>query len=177
MGSKYIENTTREIIFVGGKMIHPGEGRDIDLALLPPEHQDARAAPAEPTEPSLAELVGELLKGNVKAITAQLHTLKLEALGLALEMEGAAKTPRTSLLAAIQAEQINRSAAALDGGQTDAQKAFEEQVQAAYQAQLDTLSPDELAVIGEDSHAALREQAKLDVQAALDHQAEQAGQG
>ena len=45
MPTKYIENTTANNLFVGGKMIPPGEGRDIDTSLLPPEHRDA--APAD----------------------------------------------------------------------------------------------------------------------------------
>ena len=54
MPTKYIENTTRESIFVGGKLIAPGDGRDIDISLLPPEHHDAPVAELPPWWPSCA---------------------------------------------------------------------------------------------------------------------------
>lgn len=170
MGTKYIENTGPDVMYVGGKMIQPGEGRDIDTDLLPAELQDPSTAPGVDSIPSLLDLVRELLAKNVKMITAELPGLTQEALDLLLEMEADAATPRTSLLGAIKSEHIKRAAATLegagtDGGLTAEEIAFQAKVHAAYQAQLDKLSPDELAAIGEDGHAALRHQAELDVKA------------
>ena len=57
MPTKHIENTTGAPIYVGGKMIQPGTGRDIDVALLPPEFQD-QTATAALAEPTLARTLG-----------------------------------------------------------------------------------------------------------------------
>ena len=64
MPTKHIENTTDAPIYVGGKMIQPGTGRDIDVALLPPEFQEQTAA-AAPAEPTLADLIEALRAKSV----------------------------------------------------------------------------------------------------------------
>lgn len=170
MGLKYIENTGHQVMFVAGKLIPPGEGREVDEAHLPPELQDSPVAVAAAADPSVAERVAELLKGNVKTVKAELPLLTGEALDLVATIEGGAEAPRKSVLEAVDAERIRRAAdkldgAGADGGQDAAQAAFDAAVQAAYQLQLDALTPEQLAVLGEDGHIALREQARLDVQA------------
>ena len=65
MPTKHIENTTNAPIYVGGKMIQPGTGRDIDVALLPPEYQEQTAAAAL-AEPTLADLIEALRAKPVK---------------------------------------------------------------------------------------------------------------
>ena len=42
MGKRYITNDTAGPIFVGGTLVQPGEGREVDEAFLPP------ATPARP---------------------------------------------------------------------------------------------------------------------------------
>jgi hypothetical protein len=138
MGTRHIENHTRNAIFVGGKLIPPGSGRDIDEALLPPERRGAPEQDGAPAEPTMAELVQALQARSVKDITAELPALKQEALDMLREAEGASATPRTSLLAALDAERLRR---ANDQLQADAD--------AAYQKQLDALTPEQLAAIGE----------------------------
>ncbi len=137
MPTKHIENTTGAPIYVGGKMIQPGTGRDIDVALLPPEFQDQTAA-AAPAEPTLADLIEALRAKSVKDILAEVPGLTQEALGLLLEAERAQAKPRTSLVAGIDAEMLGRADAKL--------KAEEE---ALYLNQLLDLTPDQLAAINE----------------------------
>lgn len=138
MPTKHIENTTSSPIFVGGKMIPPGTGRDIDVAFLPPEHRDG--APAMPADepPSLHALVEALHAKSVKDITADLPSLTQEALDMLLEAEQGAPKPRSSLIAAIEAERIRRA---------DAQMRTEDDE--AYAKQLAGLTPEQLAAIGE----------------------------
>lgn len=174
MGLKYIENTGRNVMFVGGKLIPPGEGREVDELLLPPELQDSPVVVAATADPSVAQRVAELLKGNVKTVVAELVALTGEALDLVETIEGGADAPRKGVLAAVKAERLRRASEKLDGGQADggqdqAQAAFDAAVQAAYQKQLDALTPEQLAALGEAEHAKLREQAELDVLADAEH--------
>jgi hypothetical protein len=173
-GTKYVENTTRNVMYVGGKMILPGEGRDIALSLLPAELQDPTPALAALAAPSLVDLLAPLLAKPVKAIAAELPTLKNEALDLLAELEGQQLSPRTSLLAAVRSEQLRRAGARLDGPSEEdkaKEQAFEQAVQAAYQKQLAELTPEQLAAVEADpaAQAALMEQAVLDVQADQAH--------
>lgn len=146
MPTKHIENTTDAPIYVGGKMIQPGTGRDIDVALLPPEFQDQTAA-AAPAEPTLADLIEALRAKSVKDILTEVPGLTQEALGLLLEAERAQAKPRTSLIAGIDAEMLGRADAKL--------KADED---ALYLNQLLDLTPDQLAAINEKISALTPEQ-------------------
>lgn len=146
MPTKHIENTTNAPIYVGGKMIQPGTGRDIDVALLPPEFQEQTAA-AAPTEPTLADLIEALRARSVKDILAEAPTLTQEALGLLLESERAQAKPRTSLIAGLDAEMLARANAKLDAEE-----------EALYLNQLLDLTPEQLAAIGEKISALTPEQ-------------------
>lgn len=163
MGLQYIENTGRDVMFVGGKLIPPGEGRHIEVATSAPELSEAPAALVAEEGPSLAQLVAEMLKGNVKSVVAQLPELTGEALDLVLTIENADPTPRKSLLDAVAAEQIRRANVRLE--EEKAQAEFEAAVEAAYQKQLAALTDEQRAALGEAEHAALRTQAELDVKA------------
>lgn len=103
---KYIENDTAHMLYVGGRAIAPGEGREVEV----PDEPAAAAAPAEPT---LADQVALLLKDSVSKITASLDALNGDTLDMMAELEGAAEKPRSTLLAAIGQEQIKRADAAL----------------------------------------------------------------
>lgn len=163
MGMQYIENTGTDVMFVGGRMIPPGEGRHIEVATTAPELSDAPAAPVAEEGPSLAQLVADMLKGNVKSVVDQLPELTGEALDLVVTLENADSTPRKSLLAAVEAEQLRRANARLEEEQKQA--AFDSAVEAAYQRQLAALTDEQREALGEDEHAALRSQALLDVEA------------
>lgn len=138
MPTKYIENTTASPLFVGGKLIPPGEGRDIDVALLPPEHQPGPAAPLEQAEPTLADLVEALRAQAVKAIAAELPGLTNEALDLLEQAEAGQKSPRKGVHDAIAAERLRRASAQL---QAEADQLTE--------AQLAALTPEQRAALGD----------------------------
>ncbi len=138
MPTIHIENTGSAPIFVGGKLIPPGTGRDIDASLLPPEHHAAPDAPEADQPPSLHEQVAQLRVQPVKEIVAELPGLKQEALDMLLEAEQGAAKPRTSLVAAIEAERLARANAR-----------FEAEAEAANAAQLAALSPEQRAALGE----------------------------
>ena len=146
MPTKHIENKTNAPIYVGGKMIQPGTGRDIDVALLPPEYQEQTAA-AAPAEPTLADLIEALRAKSVKDILAEAPTLTQEALGLLLEAERVQAKPRTSLIAGLDAEMLARANAKLDAEE-----------EALYLNQLLDLTPEQLAAIGEKISALTPEQ-------------------
>ena len=141
MPTKYIENTTRESIFVGGKLIAPGDGRDIDISLPPPEHHDALVAELPPGAPDLAALVAELRAKPVKEIVAGLESLTQEGLELLTQAEKEAEKPRTSLLAALQAEALRRADVAMT---------------AQLQADADNLTAEQLAALTDEQRAALK---------------------
>jgi hypothetical protein len=138
MPTKHIENTTASPIFVGGKLIPPGTGRDIDVAFLPPEHRDGAPATSADEPPSLHALVEALHAKSVKDITAELPSLTQEALDMLREAEQGSAKPRSSLLSAIEAERIRRAAEQMNAKDDE-----------AYANQLAGLTPEQLAAIGE----------------------------
>ena len=114
MGTKHIENNTPNTIYVGGKMIAPGEGRDIDERDLPPELRDAPVV-VEPAGPSLDDELAALLKESVKEIKDLLPGLTHEGLDRLAELERGHEHPRKTLLEAIADEVIRRADEALEG--------------------------------------------------------------
>lgn len=138
MPTKSIENTTGSPLFVGGKLIPPGESRDIDVALLPPERCDAPAPAAVSAAPDLAAQVQALHAHPVKEIVAELPSLTQEAFDLLCQAEAEHTKPRSSLLAALDAERIRRANAQMEAD-----------AEASYQKQLAELTPEQLAALGE----------------------------
>lgn len=114
MGTKHISNDGPNTIYVGGKMIAPGEGRDIDERDLPPELRDAPVVEEAP-EPSLDDELAALLKGSVKEVTATLPALTHEGLDRLAELERGHEHPRKTLLEAIADEVLRRADDALQG--------------------------------------------------------------
>jgi len=96
---KYIENNTANTIYVGGRMIAPGEGREVDV-------------PAAPVGPVLEDLpnpdapLHELLAGNVAAVAAALEGLGADTLMRLREIEAASEKPRKGVLLALDAAAI-----------------------------------------------------------------------
>lgn len=103
---QYFENKGTSPMYVAGTMILPGEGALVDVPAAP-------LAPAAPAEPTLAETVGELLKGSVDAIAEALPTLSNDGLDMAARLEEAAAKPRKTLLEALGKEQLRRADATL----------------------------------------------------------------
>ena len=117
MAKKFIENTGTATIFVGGTMIAPGEGRDIDEMFLPPEQRTPLATEEVPPALSQDELLEQLRAKAISAITPELQGLKNEALERLAELEGAQQKPRSTLLSQIEAERMRRANEALEAEQ------------------------------------------------------------
>ena len=110
MAKRYIHNPTADLMMVGGVLIQPGEGREVDEQFLPPEHRpepvsEEAAAPAPD-----ANLV-ELLAGPVKAIVPQLPEFGDDTLKALANLEQASNKPRKSLVSAIDQLLLDRAAA------------------------------------------------------------------
>lgn len=137
MTHQYFENTGDAPIFVGGKMIPAGAGRDIPIALLPPELRKPAAAPEVPSEPSLLEQVEGVRKQSVKLITEQLPGMSSESLDMLLELENQQANPRKGVADAVAAERIRR-----------ADEALQTRADQMTQAQLDALTPEQRDALG-----------------------------
>lgn len=114
MGKRFVSNNTASPIFVGGLMIPPGDGRDVDEIYLEPEDQQQETL-AE-TDPHAA--LRELQKKSVKDITAQLPELSDEDLITLEAIEGEDGKSRSTLLAAIAEVQLQRAQAKSGGEPT-----------------------------------------------------------
>ncbi|MFN4360530.1 MAG: hypothetical protein ACK4F4_07380 [Hylemonella sp.] len=107
MAKKYIENPGPNTMFVGGCMIPPGEGREVET------HEPIEAeATAQSQAPSLDELVLAELAKPVKDVIAGLSELTHEGLDRMEALESESKK-RKSLLEAIAAEKVARADAAM----------------------------------------------------------------
>lgn len=123
MGLKHISNDTPNTLFVGGKMIPPGEGRDIDERDLPPEYREPAPEPEEAPVPGLDEELGVLLVNTVPTLKEMLPDLSHEALERLHALEAEHEHPRKTLLEAVEAELLRRANEALgtdDAGQQGA---------------------------------------------------------
>jgi hypothetical protein len=112
MATQNFENITGQAVFVGGKLLQPGESREFNLGDLPAECAPPVAdAPADKTAETLAaERLGAILAGNVASVSAELPALDKAALAelLALELAGAA---RKGVLQAIDAALLTLASA------------------------------------------------------------------
>lgn len=91
---QYIENTTENTIYVHGKSIGPGEGREVDV----PDVQEGVAFEAVDEDAPLREL----LDGTVAAVTESLPDLSLDTLDRLTALEEAADKPRKGVLSALE---------------------------------------------------------------------------
>ena len=96
-------NETTKFQHVGGVTIPPGETRDVDPSLLPDYQPEGKAPEALPID-----VIAEMLKGNVKDISAELVNLSDDELihAAALEQDG---QNRKSLIEAMTAENLRRA--------------------------------------------------------------------
>lgn len=156
--TQFYVNETAHTQFVGGRMIPPGEGRDVPLMYLPATHRPEPVVVLAPEAPSLDALLADMMAHSVKHVVALLPELTHEALDRLAELEAEAAVPRKTLLAAVSAEQLRRAELSLDGAAavaqlTDAERlaqsqaAFQAELDAQTAAQLDALSPEERAAI------------------------------
>ena len=106
MAKRYVTNETANMMYVGGRMIAPGEGREVDVADdAPPVVEEAVADPDEPLR--------ELLKGTVAGVTAVLDGLSLETLQRLQVLEAEGEKPRKGVMEALADAQIKLADAAL----------------------------------------------------------------
>jgi len=107
---KHHTNTTKRTQYVAGKLIRPGETREVPDWAIPDaliavnfnDMHDLDAAPA-------VDLVG-LLKNNVGGIASKLGGVSLDDLDALIELESAGGSPRKGVLEAIAAEKLTRAA-------------------------------------------------------------------
>lgn len=114
MGKRYVHNDLDRVVFQGGVMIPPGEGREVDEDALGLEASTG-AAPAEVSadDPAaaLAAAVAQLLAHPLKELVPMLADLPDETLAELARAEGEHATPRKTLLAAIGELQLERAQA------------------------------------------------------------------
>lgn len=84
MGKQYVENLTDSPQWVAGRLIPPGEGREVEIP-------DEAPAPTEEIAPNGDDLLHELLAGNVDAVKAALAGLQADTLARLQELETAGK--------------------------------------------------------------------------------------
>lgn len=100
-----VTNNTDTMLHIGGKVIRPGETRDVDESLVPDELKPvaAQAATDAPEDPVLA-----LLDGSVKEIAEALAGLSDADIDALEAAEEAGKT-RKGVLAAIAEQRLARA--------------------------------------------------------------------
>lgn len=140
MSTKHVFNDGPGTLFVAGRMIPPGEGRDVPVHLLSASQRGEEAAPTPEAapEPSLDELLAELLAHPVKHIAEQLPSLTEEALQRLDMLAHEEAVPRKTLLTAIGEEKVRR-----------AEERFQAEMDAEHQRNLAKLTPEQLAELGE----------------------------
>lgn len=118
MIKKYFENKSEIAIFLGGKLLQPGEGREFNADELPSEHQQGpgidAAVEKTPAERITARL-SEELSGNVARAVAFLPGLSKAELEELLELE-LAGAKRKGVLNAVESALLAQASAKLDGG-------------------------------------------------------------
>lgn len=114
MSKRYVHNHGLMAIFVGGLLIQPGEGREVDATLLPPEHADDAPPPAEPA-PDADAALRDMLKAPLKDLVPLLAEHSADTLAALARLEGEHDTPRKTLLGAIAELQLQRAQAATGG--------------------------------------------------------------
>ena len=115
MGKRYVHNSGGGVLLVGGVMIPPGEGREVDEDALGLEASTGAAPPAEASadDPAaaLAAAVAQLLAHPLKQLVPMLADLSDETLAELARAEGEHATPRKTLLSAIGELQLERAQA------------------------------------------------------------------
>lgn len=118
MPKKYIHNDTDKVMFAGGLMIQPGDGREVDV--LPGAEDFEPLDDDQDERPTLDpdEALRDMLKDSVKNLTTLLPDASDETLASLARLEGEADSPRTTLLSAIAEEQLKRAQLAAGGPPT-----------------------------------------------------------
>lgn len=128
---QYFENTTENTIYVGGRAIAPGEGREVDMP-------EVRVPDAEEEFNPDADLI-DLLKGNVAAVKGSLEGLGLDTLNRLTELEGAAAKPRTGVLTALEDARLVIADAKLKNDNLDEDAVTDEELAAILAGNVDAV--------------------------------------
>lgn len=125
MGKRYVSNDTDRTIFVGGVMIPPQQGREVDEQFLPPqapvedaaavraasETGEGHAADTDPDAQRLQANLAEMLAQPLRVLLPTLGDASDDTLAALQALEQAAATPRVTLLNAIGELQLQRAQA------------------------------------------------------------------
>ena len=115
MGKRYVTNDTPDVMYVGGRMIAPGEGREVDEPdEAPPVFEEPVLDPDAPLR--------EVLKGNVASVKAVVTEFGDDTLARLVVLEGEAEKPRKGVLEALANEQIRRADEKLESESLDPEK-------------------------------------------------------
>lgn len=111
-------NTTGRIQTVGGKMIHPGETRDVPSGSVPAPARPVAFDDLDDLPDALVDIsvLATLIKGAVPRIVEALPGMDDAHLAALEEMESEQSAPRKGVLEAIEAEKLKRAAASLTEG-------------------------------------------------------------
>ena len=125
MAKRYYENETDQVMQIGGVMLLPGTGREIDVQYLPAGTPEQTPPPADAPGPVLSEeeLRAAAAEANLRDIQSKPlnHVLPLlpdmsnETLDGLERIEKASDTPRKTLLSAIAQLRLDRAQAATGG--------------------------------------------------------------
>lgn len=117
MSKKVVENKTGAPIFVGGKMIGPGEVREVDVHDSEQGPDEGSDGPRDELPPDLQALV-EIQAKNVKDLKEALPGLSAEQLIELVSLEEGSAKPRSTVLEAIAAAQLALAQKAAGGEPT-----------------------------------------------------------
>lgn len=113
-----VSNNTKGIWWVAGQMVPAGETRHFDLEQVP-EHMRPKADTPAVVEPAEPDPIGELQAKSINDVMEMVPALTDAELVQLREREAAVLSPRTTLLAKLDKEVLDRAAVnsgAGDGG-------------------------------------------------------------
>lgn len=120
MAKRYVHNDTDQVRFIGGTMLPPGEGREVDEQFLPPGDEATAADAVSDDAAGGDDIVRDgidyaaLVLLPLSKLMPQLKGLGDEDLKDLAAHENARETPRVTLLNAIGEQQLQRAQARTD---------------------------------------------------------------
>lgn len=118
MGKTFLFNDTAAPKIMGGKLVPPGEGREVEDFCLQPGEGPEPAADAGAPQADLQANLQDLLAKPLKDLVPLLADFGDETLAELQGLEELRDTPRTTLLAKIAELQLTRAQAKTGGAAT-----------------------------------------------------------
>lgn len=122
MPKHFLFNDTNAPKLMGGKLVPPGEGREVEDAHLPTGELPSGEAPQEDKTPDLTlerlKNLMDLLANPLATVIPALPEHSDETLAELARLEAEHDTPRVTLLSAIAAQQLKRAQAQAGGEPT-----------------------------------------------------------